>query len=219
MLGALAGQFDPLGILASCLLEEKLILQKVTVLGFGWDDELPEDILKDWSKWVNAVENFAGLSIPRYCFSKGPVIEDRKNVAYQLHGFCDASNQALSCMVYLRRIINGCSCVAFVQGKAKAVLVNQTNWVISRQELEAAKMYSKLMQDVSKSLQHFGCSLHFWSDSQVVLRWVINPDLHLLCFVKRRVDRILLVAFADAWSYVNTSSNPADVGTHVESVK
>ena len=44
ILGALAGQFDPLGILAPCLLEGKLILQKVTVLGLGWDDELPDDI-------------------------------------------------------------------------------------------------------------------------------------------------------------------------------
>ena len=47
----------------------------------------------------------------------------------------------------------------------------------------------------------------------------MNPDLHLPRFVKRRVDRILLVASADAWSYVNTSLNPADVGTRVESVK
>ena len=53
----------------------------------------------------------------------------------------------------------------------------------------------------------------------MALRWIINPDLHLPRFVKRRVDRILLVASADAWSYVNTSLNPADVGTRVESVK
>ena len=68
------------------------------------------------------------------------------------------------------------------------MLVNQTNWVISRKELEAAEMCSKLMQ--SPFLQ-------------VVLRWIINPDLHLPRFVKRRVDRILLVASADAVSHVN----------------
>ena len=147
------------------------------------------------------------------------MIEDDENDAYQHHGFRDASNQALSCVVYLRRIINRRSCVAFVQGKAKVVLVNQTNWVISRKKLEAAEMCWKLMQDVSKSLQHLGCSLHFWSDSQVVLRWIINPDLHLPLFVKRRVDRNLLVASADVWSYVNRSLNPADVGTRVKSVK
>ena len=54
--------------------------------------------------------------------------------------------------------------MAFVQGKAKVILVNQTNWVISRKKLEAAEMCTKLMQDVSKSLQHLGCSRHFWSD-------------------------------------------------------
>ena len=127
MVGALAGRLDPLGTLAPCLLEGKLILQKVTILGLSWSDELPEDVLKGWCKWINIMGSFAGLSIPRCCFLEEPVIEDDENAAYQLHGYCDASNQALSCVVYLRRIINGRSCVAFVQGKAKVVLVNQTN--------------------------------------------------------------------------------------------
>ena len=70
----------PLEILAPCLLEGKLILQKVTILGLGWDDELPEDILEDWSKWVNVMGSFAGLSILRYCFSEETVIEDEEIV-------------------------------------------------------------------------------------------------------------------------------------------
>ena len=53
----------------------------------------------------------------------------------------------------------------------------------------------------------------------MVLKWIINPDLHLPRFVKRRVDRIHLVAPASAWKYVNTSLNPADVGTRWQSVK
>ena len=57
--------------------------------------------------------------------------------------------------------------MAFVQDKAKVVLVNRTNLFISRRELEAAEMCTKLMQDVSESLKHLGCSLHFWSNSQV----------------------------------------------------
>ena len=145
MLGELAGQFDPLGILAPCLLEGKLIFQNVTILGLGWDDELSEDILKDWRKWVNVMGSFANLSIPPNWYLEGPVIEDNENVAYQLHGFFDASNQALSCVVYLRRIVNGRSCVAFVQGKAKVMLVNQTNWIILRKELDTTEMCTKLM--------------------------------------------------------------------------
>ena len=164
-------------------------------------------------------ETFANVSIPRYYFAGGYEFVCREGAEYQLHGFCDASNHAFSCFVYLRRVLNGRSCLAFVQGKVKVVLTTQTGWVISRKKLEAAKMCAELMQAVSKSLHHLGCSLHFWSDSQVVLKWIINPDLHLPCFVKRRVDKMLLVTQANYWSYVHTSINLADVGTRVEGVK
>ena len=80
-------------------------------------------------------------------------------------------------------------------------------------------MCAELMQTASKSLQHLACSLHFWSDSQVVLKWIINLDLHLPRFVKRRVDKINFVAPVSAWSYINTSLNPADVGTRIDRVK
>ena len=168
MLSSLAGQFDPLGIPAPCLLEEKLILQNVATLGLGWDNELTEDIVKRWRKWVALMESFADVSIPRYCFAGGCEFACREGAEYQLHRFCDASNYAFSCVVYLRRLMNGRSCVAFVQAKVKVVLTTQTSWVISRKELEAAKMCDALMQAASKALQHLGCSLHFWSDSQAV---------------------------------------------------
>ena len=45
-----------------------------------------------------------------------------------------------------------------------------------------------------------------------------NPDLHLTKFVKRRVDKILLVS-SDAWRYVGTSFSPAGVGTREKSFK
>ena len=45
MLSALASQFDPLGILAPCLLGGKLILQKVTTLGLELYDLLPSNNL------------------------------------------------------------------------------------------------------------------------------------------------------------------------------
>ena len=53
-------------------------------------------------------------------------------------------------------------------------------------------MRAEIMQTVSKSLQYLVCSLHFWSDSQMVLKWIVNPDLHLPRFVRRRVDKINL---------------------------
>ena len=53
----------------------------------------------------------------------------------------------------------------------------------------------------------------------MILKWITNPDLHLVRFVKRRVDKILAFFAPDAWRYVNTSANPADVGIHENACK
>jgi len=79
MLSALAGQFDPLKILAPCMLEGKLTLQKVVTLGLGSDDKLPDDILKDWHKWVEFMDTFTDVSIPCYCFPEGHVLKGVDN--------------------------------------------------------------------------------------------------------------------------------------------
>ena len=50
---------------------------------------------------------------------KIPSAED--NVKYQLHGFLDASNNALSCVVCLRCVVNGKVAVSFVFGKSRVV--------------------------------------------------------------------------------------------------
>ena len=52
-----------------------------------------------------------------------------------------------------------------------------------------------------------------------MLKWIINPDLHLARFVKRWIDKILMVSSPDAWQYVHTTVNPADVGTREGSIK
>ena len=185
------------------------------------DDVVWDEFLKEWREWVDPMKLFIDFSIPRSCFLDKPFVGVEENeVLYQFHSFCDASNSALSCVVYLRRVVkNSCSFILFIQGKSKVVFCNQTNWVISRKELEAAKMCAELMLVVSNSLQYLNCSLHFWTDSQVILRWIVNPDFHLPKLVKRRLDRILQVESSELWNYVNTSANPADVGTRTDTVK
>ena len=57
----------------------------------------------------------------------------------------DASNHAFVSVVFLRRIVNGCATVSFLFGKSQVVLSHQSNWVISRYELEAATICSDLI--------------------------------------------------------------------------
>ena len=66
-------------------------------------------------------------------------------------------------------MVDGKSEVSFILGKSRLVLTHQSNWVILRKELEAAKFCSELMLLASGALAHLNVSLHFWTDSKVVL--------------------------------------------------
>ena len=76
-------------------------------------------------------------------------------------------------------------------GESGLVLTHRANWVIARKELEAAKLCCELTSQAAVALSHLNCSVHLWTDSQVILKCITNPDLYLVRFVKRRVDKIL----------------------------
>ena len=207
---------NPLGMVSPLLLGKKLILQKVAASGVDWDESLPVDIKKQWKKWIKISNSLEDYTIPRNCLM---TTETDSQTVYQLHGFCDASDFAFSCVIFLRSFCAGKAEVSFVVGKSKLVLTHQKGWFISRKEVEAAKLLGDLILQTSKALSKLRCSVHCWTGSQVVLKWIVNPDLSLARFVRRRVDKIHLVVPPDCWNYVNTSLNPADVGTRESSVR
>ena len=188
-----------------------MLLQKTLSLGILWDEKLPVSISERWKKWLLSLDSLCEFEIPRNCF--GNVDTPMDNVSYQLHRFSDASNLAFSCVIYLRRLTYGLSEVGFLVGKSRLVLTCQNGWVISSKELEAAKLCSEMMLVSLKAFYHLKRSVYMWTKSQVVLKWVTNPDLHLVRFVKRPVDKILGAAPANTWNYVHTSLNLADVAT------
>ena len=167
MLSAIACQFDPFGIRGPWLLKGKLILQRVTAAGIDWDEKLPDEIVGECKSWITHLETLDRVSIPCCCFDEVGEAKVDKIACYELHGFCDASNVAIAGVVYLRRVIGNRSSVAFIIGKSKLVLTHQANWVISRKELEAAKLCAEIVMQVSKILKCLSCSFHFWTDSQV----------------------------------------------------
>ena len=185
MTSQLASQFDPLGMIGPYILGAKLILQKATAVSAGWDDLVPVDIQHSWKRWLDS-----STLLRKFFISRNILPE----YSYIVHSFCDASNSALRCVVYLRSLADCKPEVKFILGKSKLFLVN-------------------LNLQAKDSLKYLNCSLHCWADSQVVLGWLTNPDLNLSRFVKRRIERILQVAPGNVWKDVDTSQNPADVGT------
>ena len=106
MSSQLASQFDPLRMAAPHLLGGKLILQQVAALGVEWDEILSVDIQDCWKKWLGTMNLLQEFSIPRNCLPENVAL-DNKDVKFQLHGFCDASNSAFCCEIYLRCLVDG----------------------------------------------------------------------------------------------------------------
>ena len=165
MASQLASHFYPLGIVSPYLLEGKLILQRVATSGAEWDEAVSADIQDCWKKWLEHSESLEEFFIPRNCL---PDNGSRHAAAYQLHAFCDASNSAFCCVVYLHCLVEGKPIINIVLGKSKLVLTHQINRVISRKELDAAKLCCELTLLAKQALRDLDCTFGR------TLRWYVG---------------------------------------------
>ena len=53
ILPAVISLYVPMGFVCPKVLEAKKILQKLSKLNLGWNDEIPDDLQSHWNKWKN----------------------------------------------------------------------------------------------------------------------------------------------------------------------
>ena len=82
---------------------------------------------------------------------------------------------------------------------------------LPRLELMAAVMAVRLAKFIISSIK-CTCTIHLWSDSQIVLHW-INSSKKLKPFVNTHVSEIVSTFPASCWQYCPTFDNPADLLT------
>lgn len=95
LLSTLNSVFDPLGFLGPVIIRGKVFLQELWQLKLGWDDELPIYIQDKWKSFVSDLDKLDELRIPR-------AVKYASCGHIQLHGFCDASQNAF---IYASRLI------------------------------------------------------------------------------------------------------------------
>ena len=61
LLSLIMSIFDPLGIISPFLLPLKLLLQRLTKSGLGWDAKIPEAEKLTWEKFLRALPKLAGF--------------------------------------------------------------------------------------------------------------------------------------------------------------
>lgn len=197
--------YDPLGLLSPIVVQFKIFLQELCEAKLGWDEPLPDDLLRKWGRMSRSLcEGRQIFSIPR-CFKDNQVISE-----YELCGFCDSSLKAYAAVVYLRaRTPSGYQVVLVASKTLVAPLKQQT---IPRLELLSALLLARLMSSVTQALQseiNFS-NFHCFTDSTVALHWIVGVGKSWKPFVHNRVTEIRSLFPPSCWSHCLGRVNPAD---------
>lgn len=201
--------YDPLGLIAYFLSYLKVLLQEIWSSRIDWDDEINDQQFQKWLRWVDQLKLVELLNIPRCYLSKFSTWAD---VNKQIHIFVDASQDNCAAVAYLRlnnEEIVDCTLIA---AKTKVAPLKLTS--IPRLELVAALLGARLARCLLDSFSEDMSRVQFWSDSQVVLKW-INSDAKRLKgqFVAFRVAEIQELTNVSQWRFVSSKMNVADEAT------
>lgn len=196
--------FDPLGFLSPITIQAKCLIQTLWVLGIGWDQTPPDDVIRTWNTYRDQLPELAQFKIPRRL-----TCPDAKS--YEIHGFCDSSEIAYGAVVYLRVVQADKVNVFLVCSKARVVPLKRIS--LPRLELCAAVLLSdlyKFVRDIYLSQIKID-NVFLWSDSTIVLSWLRSPSSRWVTFVANRVSHIQDITPMECWHHVSSGDNPADI--------
>ena len=199
-----AKTFDALGWFSPAIIKVKILMQRLWELKIDWDDPLPAEIHAVWSQWRTELKCLSGKHIPRCYYPDGVNV-----VAVELHGFSDPSENAYSAVVYLRLTDSvGEVHTSIVMSKTKVAPIKRLT--IPRLELCGAHLLSQLLYHIQQVFNIPLNCIYAWTDSTIVLNWLVETPRRFKTFVGNRVSHIVELVSPDRWSHVNGTDNPAD---------
>lgn len=91
---------DPLGFINPVIVTAKIFMQKLWNSKLDWNDWLTSELLIEWNKFINRINQLLQIQILRNYFQS---VEMKK---IELHGFSDASMKAYGACIHFRIIYN-----------------------------------------------------------------------------------------------------------------
>lgn len=207
--------YDPLGILNPFTVTARIFMQEIWREGLNWEDELNEDMYEKWSIWYRQLSSIEIIKISRHYFG-----EHSKNAIQdcQLHCFNDASAKAYGAVIYIRYRVKEQIFTSFVISKVRVAPIKKLS--LPRLELMSTVVGTRLTAYVKEQLfKETNVSLHFWTDSMIVLHWIRGNAQDWKPFVQNRIREIQQKTDPNLWSHCPGSENPADLITRGERAK
>ena len=191
----IAKTFDVLGWFSPTIIKAKILLQQLWELKVDWDDPIPPDVCEVWLQWREELKCLAERHISRCYFPKGVHI-----VAVDLHGFSDASERVYAGVVYIRMIdSDGNIHISLVTSKTKVAPIKRLT--IPRLELCGAHLLARLLHHVQQTFSLPLNCVHAWTDSTIVLNWLVGNPRRFKTYVGNRISHILELTSPDRWNH------------------
>ena len=146
VLNFVSSVFDLIGLVAPYTVKARLLLKDIwRISGQKWDDDLPEEIKKQFHEWQSGLQLLRSLTIPRSYFTE-PF--DR----IELHMFGDSSQDVFCAVAFLRALLASShqTELAFVFGKARVAPMKALS--SPKLELQAVLLATRLKEKILKGL-------------------------------------------------------------------
>ena len=161
---------------------------------------------KSSASGVTKQTDLSTLQIKR-CFQDGPSAASDK----ELHVFTDASEFAYGAAAYIKITNETGVHVSLVMGKSRVAPLKSIS--IPRLELTAVTVGAKLSRFILNELDVEDITVRYWTDSMTVLKYLRNVSTRFKIFVAHRVQQIHDISDVNAWNYVPSGYNPADLAS------
>lgn len=171
--------FDPCGILSLITFKAKITMQEIWKCGTDWDGVVPTEIQAQWNIHRDELPLIKQIKVKRWFNTN---IES----VISLHGFCDSSQKAMACVIYI--VQKSCNQVTSTLVCSKTKVAPIATQSIPRLELCGALLLAKLMNRISHTLNVSKNSIHLWTDSSIVLTWIRAHASRWLPYVANRVS-------------------------------
>ena len=206
MLSKVAAMYDPLGLIIPIVILGRMLFQQAVRLRLGWDDPVPDDLGRRWTRWWQSLEGLREVQFPRAL-----IPASFTDAAAELHLFCDGSTQAYGVCTYIRLLYCGRIHVQLVSARSRLVPIKQMT--IPRIELCAAKMAAEAEEILRAELDIGLLPSTYWCDSKVALCYIKGEPGRFKPFVAHRVTAIRSKSSPGQWMYIPTKLNTADLLT------
>ena len=216
ILSRVAELYDPCGWWEPIKVQMKLAMQSLN--GLNWTDPVPPDCRTEWVDLFHTMNQLKSIQIARSIMPEETVIVPK----FRIIVVADAAAKSCGCAIYagVEELDGKYSCSLIL---AKSKMVHGT---IPRNELEGLVLSAEASLMVQRALLDSMDSIRFYTDSRIVVCWVLNQSKRLRMWAFNRVQAIhsMIKTQRDGEDFIplyhiNGLENIADLLTKVRAVR